>query len=341
MIMRAAPAADVHTPAAALHRPAAASLRLAACLLLSAALAPRAAADTAAAERALQQGRAQDAVNLLQPLLAAQPGNAAAHQLLCRVYYAEELVDASIHECEQAVGTAPDSSNNQMWLGRAYGLKASNAGPFTGLTLAKKVRIAFERAAELDPANAPAGAALGEFYIAAPALIGGGLDKASRLAAQLEPASPAAAHRLRAMIAEKRKDLPAAETEFRNAIAAGHHPDAWVDLGNFYQRQNQPDKAVAALEVALDADRAHDAALMDIASILTDAHRAPDLAEKALRLYLASPAKSEDAPAFKVHVQLGQLLAQRGDQPAAQREYQAALQLAPAYEPARKVLGRP
>jgi tetratricopeptide (TPR) repeat protein len=295
-------------------------------------------AETVAAERSLQQGRADEAVQLLTPILSAQPTNAAAHQLLCRVYYAEEFADSSVHECEQAVANAPDDSNNQMWMGRAYGLKASNAGPFSALGLAKRVRLAFERAAQLDPANTPATTALGEFYIQAPALVGGGLDKAEKVAARMQNSSPSSAHRLLAMIAEKRKDMTTAEAEFRNAVTAGRHPDAWVDLGAFYQRQNQLDKAVASLQSALDADHAHDAALMDIASILTDAHRSPDLAEKVLHLYLVSAAKSEDAPAFKVHVQLGQLMAARGDSVDARHEYQAALELASGYEPARKAL---
>ncbi|WP_263384873.1 tetratricopeptide repeat protein [Granulicella arctica] len=324
-----------------LNKAEAASLRVVLCLLLLFGTLRPARADIASADRALQQGRAAEAVNLLQPLIAAQPSDPAAHQLLCRVYYAEELADPAIHECEQAVAHVPASSNNQMWLGRAYGLKAEHAGPFTGLSLAKKVRVAFESSAQLDPSNIPASTALGEFYIAAPSLIGGGLDKAERIASQLQRYSPAAAHRLRAMIAEKRKDFSTAESEFRSAIAEGHRPDAMVDLGAFYQRQNQPDKAVITIQSALNADRAHDAALMDMASILTDAQRSPDLAEKVLRLYLASSAKSEDAPAFKVHVQLGHLLSQHGDQTGAHAEYEAALQLAPAYNPARKALQRP
>jgi tetratricopeptide (TPR) repeat protein len=296
-------------------------------------------ADTPAAQ-ALAQGRADQAVRLLQSTLAAQPADPTTHQLLCRVYYAEELPDPAIAACEKAVSLAPNDSGNQMWLGRAYGLKAENAGPLSGLSLAKRVRLAFERAAQLDPANVPAQIALGEFYIAAPSIIGGGLDKAQRVAAQLMPISPAAAHRLLAMAAEKRKNLPQAEAEFRAAIAASHAAAAWVDLGAFYQRRQWPDKAAAALDSALEADRAHDAALMDIASVLTDAHRSPSLAESALRLYLASPAKSEDAPAFKVHVQLGKLLAQRGDPAAARREYTAALDLAANYAPARRALQR-
>lgn len=307
------------------------------CSLLFAVTLP-AFADLPAAESALQQGRADDAIRLLQPVLAAQPTNAAAHLLLCRVYYSEEVIDNSVRECEQAVAIAPTSSENQMWMGRAYGLKASNASPFSALGLAKKVRQSFERATQLDPANIPAAAALGEFYIAAPGLVGGGLDKAQRVADQLQQLSPAGAHRLRAMIAEKKKDPGVAEAEFRNAVTAARTPDAWVDLGNFYQRQHQPDKAVAALQSALQLDHAQDAALMDIASILTDAQRSPELAEKVLRLYLASGAKSEDAPAFKVHVQLGQLLARRGELAEARREYMAALALASAYAPAKKAL---
>ena len=294
-----------------------------------------------AAERALQQGRADEAARLLQAALAEKPGDAPAHQLLCRVFLSEEMADSAISQCEQAATQQPNDSNHQMWLGRAYGLKAEKAGPFSGLSLAKKGRTAFERAVELNPANLAATEALGEFYVAAPSIVGGGLEKARRLADQTEPRSPADAHHLRAMIAEKAKDDAGAEAELRLALAARRTPENWADLGNFYQRQHQPEKAVEALQSAIDADPNHDAVLADVASILSDLHRSPELAEKVLRLYLASPNKSEAAPAFKVHVQLGRLLAQRGDAAGAHEQYASALELASNYAPARKAQGRP
>jgi tetratricopeptide (TPR) repeat protein len=116
----------------------------------------------------------------------------------------------------------------------------------------------------------------------------------------------------------------------------GKSPDAWVDLAQFYQQQGQVDKAVAALEASLQANRAKNNSLVDVASILTDLHRRPDLAEKALRDYLASPAKTDDAPAFKVHLQLGDILKKRGDTEGAKREYAAAFELASHFGPARK-----
>jgi tetratricopeptide (TPR) repeat protein len=288
----------------------------------------------------LQQGRVEEATAMLQQTLDEQPADAMAHQLLCRVLYSQEMADKAIHECEMAAVNAPSDSNTQMWLGRAYGLKASHASPLVALGLARKVHIAFERAIELDATNVHAMNDLGEYYVAAPAIIGGGLDKAQALAATMLPLYPVQSHRLSALIAEKKKDIATAESEFKNAVAAGKTPEAYIDLGHFYRRQNQPDKVLTALQAGIEADRRRDASLVDAASILSAANLSPQLAESLLREYLSSPAKSDDAPAFKVHLQLGGLLAQRGDPDGAHREYAAALALAPNYAPARKAVTR-
>ena len=81
-------------------------------------------------------------------------------------------------------------------------------GPLAGFGLARKVRSSFELAVQLDPANLAALSDLGEYYVAAPSIVGGGDDKARALAARMMPQSPAAAHRLLARLAESNKDLP-------------------------------------------------------------------------------------------------------------------------------------
>jgi tetratricopeptide (TPR) repeat protein len=179
---------------------------------------------------------------------------------------------------------------------------------------------------------------LGEYYVAAPAIVGGGLDKAQRLAQQLQPYSVARYHRLLAEIADKKKDTATAEAEYRMAATAGKTPEAFIDLGQFYQGKGQPDKAVSAVQAGIEADRGRDSVLVDAASILTAANRSPELAERLLREYLSSPTKSDGAPAFKVHLQLGDLLLKRGDVAGAHHEYAAALALASNYVPARKAM---
>lgn len=284
-------------------------------------------------------GRADDAVNILNQVISANPKDAAAHLLLCRAYYAQELPDLAVSECEAALanGLSNDSAA-QDWMGRAYGRKADKAGPFAGLSLAKKVKTAFEKAVALDPNNSAAVNDLSEYYVGAPAIVGGGLDKAQDLAARVEAHLPQAAHRMRAMAAEKDKDYTTAEREFRAAVGVAGRADAWTDLGDFYSRRKQKGQAVIALRKALEIDTAKDASLLDVASVLYTMKIELPLAERALRDYLASNAKSDAAPVFRAHYQLGQILAAEGNTTAAKAEYQAALALAANYAPARKAL---
>ena len=70
-------------------------------------------------------------------------------------------------------------------LGRAYGRLAENASWIAAIGLAKKTRIAFENAVELDPLNEQALQDLIQFYREAPGFLGGGADKASNLESRL------------------------------------------------------------------------------------------------------------------------------------------------------------
>jgi tetratricopeptide (TPR) repeat protein len=308
-------------------------------LMLSAPL--RAQTDTAAlntanapAYRALLEGRVEDAAMLLRATLASNSGDATAHQLLCRVFYSQDQADEAIRQCELAIAAPannPQASDNQLWLGRAYGMKARHAGPIAGFTLARKVQACFARAVELNPDNIAALSDLGEYDVAAPFVVGGGDDKARDLAARMMPRYPAAAHRLLARLADSNNDLATAEAEFKRAVSVQGSPEAWIDLAQFYQTHSHPDDALAAIRSGLATDRSHGPVQVDAASILTGAHRAPDIAERCLRDYLASHAKSDAAPAFKVHLQLSRLLAARGDNNDATREFQAAAALAPAF----------
>jgi tetratricopeptide (TPR) repeat protein len=296
--------------------------------------------DVAAGERALMLGRADEAIAQLRAAIATNPGNGAAHLLLCRTFYAEELADQAIPECEAALTTMGRDSRAQDWMGRAYGLKADRSGPLTGYKMAAKVRTAFEAAVNLDAKNGAAVNDLSEYYVGAPALLGGGMDKATQLADRVQAQLPQQAHRIRGLAAEKSRDFDAAEREFQAAVAVAGRPDAWTDLGHFYSRREEKDKALDALRHAVIADRTRDASLVDVASILIEKDLDPKLAEQALRSYLASSAQSDAAPVFQAHVLLGKLLAKAGDKAGAGTEYAKALALAHDYAPAQKAAAR-
>jgi tetratricopeptide (TPR) repeat protein len=284
---------------------------------------------------ALLEGRVEDAQSLLQTTLAQHPSNAAAHLLLCRVFYAQDQADPAIRECELATAADPQSSDSFLWLGRAYGMKARHAGPLAGFSLARKVRASFETAAQLNPSSVAALSDLGEYYVNAPSIVGGGDDKAQALAARILPQFPSPAHRILAMLADSNKDLATAESEYKIAVSTAKGAEAqagaWIDLGHFYQVHKRYDEAVSAVRSGLAVERAHGPVLVDAASILVDAHREAALAERCLRDYLAGHSRSDAAPTFKVHLQLARLLAARGQSGEADRETATAQALAPAF----------
>jgi len=296
-----------------------------------------------AAEKALQQGEIDTAVAGLRSYLSTNPNDAQAHLLLCRAFYAAEQADAAVEECEAAVNGSggaglSGSSEAQDWLGRACGQKAQNAGYISGYKLARKVQAAFERAVEINPKNGDAVDDLAEYYVNAPAIIGGGADRAEALSQRELTLAPQSAHRTAALAAEATKDYARAESEFRAAVAVAGRPDAWADLGHYYARRKQFDQAVEALHKCIAADSAMDAAVVDAASILMEMDREPATAEKMLHGYLAGSAKSDAAPAFKVHEQLGSLLVKKGDKAGAKIEFEAALAMVHDYAPAKKAL---
>jgi tetratricopeptide (TPR) repeat protein len=291
----------------------------------------------AQAATALLQGRVDEATSILNAILSANPQDALAHQLLCRVYYAQNMADQAIEHCQKAISYGPGISDHHLWLGRAYGMKAENAGPVSGFSLARKVRDEFERAVQLDPAAPRAASDLGQYYIEAPGIVGGGTDKALALINRIEPQFPAYSHRLRGILAEKKKDFATAEAEFKKAIEAGGSSPAWIDLAGFYQRRNRPDQAVAAIQSGL-ANSPNGPVLVDAASILTSIHRSPELAERLLRTYLTSPGRTDEVPAFKAYLQLGDLLASHGDKSNARAQYAAAHALAASWPPARTAM---
>ena len=289
-----------------------------------------------AAEAALLEGRVEDSVRLLRASINTT-GSPADHLLLCRNFYAEDLFDQAIAECE--IASATPSSDAFLWLGRTYGAKASRVNPLSAFALARKVHASFARAVELDPKNVAALNDLGEYCVKAPAIVGGGLDQARSVADQAASVSPVTQHRLLGLIARKNRDNGTAEREFKEALAAAtpaFAARANINLAQFYKETDQDDLSAAAVHAAIAADHAQDASLVDAASILTELDREPALAIQCLRDYRVSPARSDAAPAFKVHLQLARLLLHAGDTAGARTERAAAITLAPNFVPARQ-----
>jgi len=288
----------------------------------------------------LTSGHVDEAVQVLEQQIRQTPNDAATHNLLCRAYFVMEDWDRGIANCERARDLDPQNSLYYLWLGRVYGEKADRANFLTAAGLAKKVRSAFERAVELAPTSWEARADLGEFYVEAPGIVGGGKDKAQEQANALMSLKPGKAYWLLGRIAEKNKDMTDAERQYRAGIAATHSGTrAWVELAIFFRHANRLDDMEKALRELENATVDDHLALMDGASLMVRTGRDPQLGIRLLHRYFSS-GTVEEGPAFRAHEYWGQLLERAGEHRAAAQEYHAALALFHNYRRAEEGLKR-
>jgi cytochrome c-type biogenesis protein CcmH/NrfG len=298
------------------------------------------AAAAEAAHQLLDQGRVDDALALLENQVRSAPENAEAHSLLCRVYLTVDQWDRAIAACERAVKLDPENSGYHLWLGRSYGQKAEHTGALAAGRLALSVRDQFETAVRLNPKGVDARGDLADFYLQAPWFLGGGTQKAENQARELAKLEPAQADLLRARIAEKNKDLAAAEREYQRAIEhSGGSAGPWLALARFYRRVSRFDEMERAIERATAPQLNRPDLLVGAAEIRMQSGNLAGAAHL-LERYLSSPTPAEDAPVFKAHYLLGTVLERQGHPQEAIAQYQAALSLARDFAPARSSIER-
>jgi len=299
-------------------------------VLLAAAMAV---ADPAVVEL-LSLGRMNDAISVL-----VTRNDAESMHLLSRAYYATEQWDEAARYGEKAVALRSGDASYHLWLAREYGRKAASANPVSAAALARKAKNEFERAVQLDPSSVEARLDLAQFYTEAPAIMGGGLDKARDQAAQVAKQQPAKSHLILARVAEKERQFTEAESQLRQAIAQTEEPaEYWLELAEFYRLQGRPDDMQKAVQSAVAQRGIPADTYFDAANELFEGGRDFPAAISYLKDYLASGELVEGAPAFRAHYLLGQLYEKTGRTPAAISEYQASLALASGFDRARKAL---
>jgi len=125
---------------------------------------------------------------------SATAGDAVASaQVLARAQalYAQQHYREAVDALEALPEPAPPDARFHLLLGKAYGRLAEHAPWYRAMIYARRCGAELARAVELDPRNRDALAALARFYEEAPALVGGGADKAAPLRERLQALDPA------------------------------------------------------------------------------------------------------------------------------------------------------
>ncbi|MCC6537156.1 MAG: tetratricopeptide repeat protein [Bryobacterales bacterium] len=245
------------------------------------------------------------ALAALKPEASADP---AVWHLAGRAHFQLGEQPKAIAWFEKAAAAEPKNSEHLHWLGKAWGRRAENASFLTAPKYAVECRRAFERAVEVDPKNTEAWADLLEYYLSAPGFLGGGLDKAARAVERIAALDPVEKHFAEAKLAEARKDLAGAEQHWKRAAELSpRQAGRWIDLAQFYARQERAADADAALERAAQAEPTAPKVWFARAQIYAEAKRNPGEARALLTRYLAAPLTPDDPPREEARVLLRKL----------------------------------
>lgn len=249
--------------------------------------------------------------------LAAVPGLAASSaagntpgdpdwQEGIRLYAAEDYLEAQ-HSFERAIRQDPRNATYRMWLGRALGRRAEKLTGFRrlgALGLAKRIRLSFAEAVELDGTNLEALESLLRFYLEAPGWAGGSKAEAQQVADRIARLDQGRGARARAAYYESLRDFDQAESHYALARELDPGNTGYLLAHAAYLARRQDLQASDALfEDALAQDPGNPEAWLAAAKAWVRGKRKERYprARQLLEKYLASSDRAPDSePASQV-----------------------------------------
>jgi tetratricopeptide (TPR) repeat protein len=131
-----------------------------------------------------ERGQFAAAQQFFEAFISQRPTDSDGAYYLGRLAFESERYDQASTWFEKAIQLDSGNSEYHRWLGRAYGQQAQQAGG-EAFFLARKVKTHLEKAVELNPDNIEARFDLLEYYLQAPAFLGGDVAKAETQAAEI------------------------------------------------------------------------------------------------------------------------------------------------------------
>lgn len=251
-----------------------------------------AAGELERAQKLYNRTNFQGAVELLSPIAAH---DAAAAELLGQCYFFLGDYPKATAAFERSIAQDPARSSAYHWLGRTYGRRAETSFALSAMSYAGKARSNFENAIELDPENSEAVNDLFEYYLQAPGFLGGGFEKAAKIADKIAERDPAEGAFARARLAEERKDWSTAEAMLRRAIElAPRQPGRLIDLAKLLAKEGRYEESDSTFQEARRFAPEAPKVLFAEASTYIRAKRKPAEARELLRQYLSMNLSPED-----------------------------------------------
>jgi tetratricopeptide (TPR) repeat protein len=250
--------------------------------------------------------------------------------------------DKAIEYFEKAVALKPNNADYHYQLANAYGLATVDAGMFKAMSIGTKAKAELERAVQLDPNFIQARFALMEFYLVAPAIVGGSQSGALEQAAEIRKRDAIDGHRAFARTHAAAKEPELVRKEYvdmlkeQPASARAHHYFGVYLMGTEKNYKSATDEFEAALKV----DPSYMPAYFQIGHTAALAANNFARGEEALKKYLMYKPKEDEPPIARAHYWLGAIYEKQGKKAEAKASYAASLKINPNQKDVNEAIKR-
>jgi len=290
------------------------------------------------ARKLYESGKRAEATKAFKSIPENDNDYAAARYWLGRIAFDNEDYDDAADFFEEAIEANDKVALYHQWLGDTYGTIAQDANVLRQGILAPKMKKAWERAIALDANNIDARRSLIEYYLQAPAMMGGSEDKAIEVAQQIKKISVAEGHLALGNIYFRQKKPAEAEREF--IAMAKADPEKRSGLAQFYTNQKKYDQAFALWEELAKADPNNMGNIYQIGKTSALSGQRLERGEECLKKYLAYTPKAEEPSHAGAHMRLGQIMEKKGNKTEAKKYYQLAVDKDQSLKEAKEGLQR-
>lgn len=271
------------------------------------------------------------AQSVIIKFLEEHPSNLEAIELLGDSYALEKEWDKAKIEFEKLIVANPNVANYHYKYGGMLGMKALD-NKFKAVGLIGDIKKSFTKAAELDKNHIEARWALVEFYMQLPGIFGGSNTKALKYAQELEYISKVDGYLAKGYIYEYDDAPELAEKYYKMAILEGGSLTCFSKLSNFYENDNQPEKAIETIEKA-HHKHPRNALHYQIGKVAAEYNIQLEKGEQCLLTYLENHTAKDGVPKAWAHYRLAQIHTHKSNKGKALKHIDIALNELPKIKP--------
>jgi tetratricopeptide (TPR) repeat protein len=264
----------------------------------------------------------------LTSYLKKHPKDLKAIELIGDTYGHQKKWDEAIENYKTLVERNQKNAEYHYKYGGAMGMKALESSKLTALAMIGDIEDSFKKAAELDPNHINVRWALVEYYMKLPAILGGSKNMALKYAYQLEQLSKVDGYLAKGYIFEYDEEPELAEKYYKLAINEGGSLWCYDKLTTFYEKQKQPEKALANLEIAKEKHK-RNALDYELGKLAAEYNIELQKGVQCLQTYLKNYSPEDRVPKAWAHYRLSQIYAHKKNKVVALKYIDLALAESP------------